>query len=119
MNKSRRDGSKLFASLLILLGVSSLLANLLAFAMSLHDIGIVDAVVGAVSGIAATTTGVWLWENKESTQLAYLTWCFTLGMYWLTIPELFVLQAIPAFAVAIIMLAWGFRFVRKLTRRTA
>jgi hypothetical protein len=103
------------ASALTLLGVGSVLSNLLALGLSMHDIGLVDAALGAGSGIAATAAGVLLWRGEGNARYAYLAWCVILGLYWLTMPEVFVLYAIPAFAVAVLLLTWGYRYVCRNT----
>ena len=110
--KPQAVGVRVLAGCLVTLGGAAIAMTGAAAALS-RGVPADRVVVTIAYGIAGLVAGVLLWRGVAGARRAYLVWCATIACYVLTIPELFVVYAIPGFLAALLLLAWGYRYIAR------
>lgn len=109
--------ARAFAVFFIILGSATILTNLAGLARSGSD-GLLRAMLAGLYGVAAVVAGGGLWKQSKVARSAYLAWCMTIPLFMMTFPEAINPYLIPAYIGALVVLAWGYSFVSRHTRRT-
>lgn len=114
MTRIGSRAARAFAAFLVVLGASTIAANLAGLAQSGSD-DLARVMIAMLYGVAAVAAGGALWNHAKHARLAYLFWCITIPLFMVTFPEAMDPYLIPAYIGALVMLAWGYSFVSRHT----
>jgi hypothetical protein len=106
-------GAGAIATILVLFGGMTIAMNVVAYALSLHDVEWLDTAIGLLCGVAAFSAGIMIRRGAAGARFYYLVFCMTMIAYWVSILELLTLYAIPGFALALLVLIYGYRQISR------